>query len=101
MARDTQALQVGLVPEVVASRYPYPSRHDVVHYVARLVTTDLAERITPPNTQSQCDPASGLVGEMERIIAAISVVLSARFVLTRVSADAFTASAIVGWLGWH
>jgi hypothetical protein len=35
---------------------------------------------------------------MERIVAANSVVLSARFLLTRASADAFTVSAVLAWL---
>src|SRR5258708_4654259 len=101
MAPNTQALQVGLVPEVVASRYPQPCRHDVIHYPGRLVATDLAERVTLPNTHSQCDPASCLVYEMEWIVVAVSVVLSARLLLAGARADAFATPAVLGRFRWH
>src|SRR5258708_8243554 len=98
---DAQALQVGLVPKVVTSRYPYASRHDVVHYIARLVAVYLAERLTLSNTQSQGDAPSCLVYEMEWIVAAVSVVLSARLLLAGTSADALTTGAVLGRFRWH
>src|SRR5258708_6897253 len=101
VAPDTQALQVGRVPEVVALSHPLACRHHVVHYLARLVAADLAERITLSNTQSQGDPASCLVYEMEWIVAAVSVVLSARLLLAGANTDTSTASAIMGRVRWH
>ncbi len=53
------------------------------------------------NAFRKTSPACCLVDEMERVVAAISVVLSASFLSTGARADAFTASAVLKWTWRH
>ncbi len=66
-------------------------------YLAFLAHVEAAQE----NPSADATPACCLVDEMERIVASISVVLSAGFLLTGAIANALAASAISQGLRWH